>query len=493
SRDMTERVTMERELRHHAEIEMLMANISMQFINIKPEDAEEAIQDALGKVGRTIGVDRVYVFEYAPDLSSSSNTYEWCADGIEPQIDNLQEVPSDILPWWQRHMLALKNVVIEEVMALPDEAVNERELLASQGILSLLVVPLSWGGQLGGFLGFDSVRRKKTWSNDDIAPLELLAGIVHNAVKHRAAQVELHELNESLERRVAERTREVESIQSQLYMTEKLASVGQLAAGVAHEINNPVSFVSTNFASLEENIRYLVDVLQAGDRLVAAVEHQSPDVMACAEEIKTLRQRYAIDFVLKDLPALFAESRDGIGRITSIVNSMRNFARQDVIDHVAPFDLNAGIRDTLVITRNSYKYHAAIDLDLGEIPMIQGVAGQINQVLLNLIVNAAQALAGHPVPDGGNGIIRISTGVIGDNVFCRVEDNGPGVPETNLSRIFDPFFTTKSPGDGTGLGLSISYDIVVNKHKGGLICRPSSLGGACFMMFLPTQREEPAE
>ncbi|MBM4152645.1 MAG: GAF domain-containing protein [Kiritimatiellaceae bacterium] len=488
--DISSRIEMERDLKHHAEIEMLMANISMQFINIKPEDTQEAIQDAIGRVGRIFGVDRVYVFEYSADLSTSRNTYEWCAEGVEPQIENLQDVPSDMLPWWREHMFGFRNIVVEDIAGLPPEAANERELLSAQSILSLLVVPLSWEGKVVGFIGFDSVRQKRKWTEEDIAPLGLLAGIVHNALKHRESQLALQRLNESLEQRVEERTREKEKIQSQLYMNEKLASVGQLAAGVAHEINNPVSFVATNFASLEENMKYLVEMLEACDAVIGAIERGDSGLLDRVASWKTMKASYAIDAVLKDLPALFSESRDGFDRIRSIVNSMRNFARQDAPGQFAPFDLNARIRDTLVITRNSYKYHADIDLNLGDVPMVSCVAGQINQVLLNLIVNAAQALEEQSASNDKKGVIRISTPTVGQAVCCFIEDSGPGIPAEQVSRLFDPFFTTKAPGKGTGLGLSICYDIVVNKHKGNLLYCPSNLGGAGFMMLLPVEQEK---
>ncbi len=300
-------------------------------------------------------------------------------------------------------------------------------------------------------------------------------------------QGELRELNASLERRVEVRTRELHVVQSQLYANEKMASIGQLAAGVAHEINNPISFVATNFASLEQSMTLFAKLLSAYREECAKLA-ELPGAGDLSARLGEMNQTVPIDFLLKDMPKLFAESREGIRRITSIVDSMRGFARRELSDSFAPYDVNAGVKDTLVITRDAYKYGADIVLDLGEVPTVRCIPGQINQVLLNLIVNAAQALGKPKSPDGKKGWIRIRTGQVGDGVFCAVEDSGPGVSPEAVPFIFDPFFTTKAPGEGTGLGLSISHDIVVHKHGGTLKYAPSTSGGACFTMTLPFSR-----
>ena len=486
--DITTRKQAEIELEQHAQLETLMAMLSMQFINLNPDETEQRIQESLQGIGQTIGVDRVYMFNYTADLQTCSNTYEWCENGVVPQIDSLQEVPANLLPWWTEQMKRLRNIVISDVAEMPPEATAEQQLLQAQDIKSLLVVPLSWGGKLEGFIGFDSVRAKKDWSDEDVAPLELLAGIIHNAIKHKEGEQQLYELNSTLEQRVEIRTRELHDMQTQMYLQEKMASVGQLAAGLAHEINNPVSFVATNFATLEEDMKAFSTLLKAYRTALDDVAHL-PDVAKHLETIKQIEQNFAIEFILNDLPNLFAESHDGIKRITTIIGNMRNFARKDAEDDFAPFSLNKGIQDTLIITRNAYKYRAEIILELADLPDINGVAGQINQVLLNLIVNAAQALNEMEFEAGKKGTITIRTGREGNEVYCQIEDNGPGIPDDVVSHIFDPFFTTKAPGEGTGLGLSISYEIIVNKHHGSLsVCRGAE-GGTCFRLGLPIQQQ----
>lgn len=316
-------------------------------------------------------------------------------------------------------------------------------------------------------------------------------GIVRARVKHqverKVAERRLEELNATLEQRVEQRTAELQEAQTQLYLNEKMASIGHLAAGLAHEINNPVSFVATNFAALQVSIGYFANLIRA---YRAALRDNSPENRA---RIADLEKDAEIDFVLGDLPQLFAESLDGIKRISSIVASMRNFARKDVVDEFTEFNINKGVEDTVVLARNAYKYSAEVRLELEELPEISCNAGQINQVILNLLVNAAQAVTEKEQSTGEKGQITIRTGLEKNYVFCEIADNGPGIAPEILPHLFDPFFTTKEPGSGTGIGLSISYDIIVNKHGGTLRACTGLDEGATFRFTLPVQARERKE
>jgi len=484
ARDITASKKMEIQLSHHDEVETLMARIATLFINLMPDEIDQCINFALGETGKLLGLDRVYVFAFSEDLSESSNTYEWCSQGTEPQINALQHVPSDFLPWWMDHMKQLKTIVINDLSKLPPEASGEKSLLEPQGIKSLLVVPLSWQGKPEGFIGFDAVREKKNWLHEDVAPLELLGSILVNAQKRTEAELKMRELNATLEQRVEERTRELQQAQSKLFLQDKIVAIGRLAAGLAHEINNPVSYVSTNFATLSENVGSLLTILTAYREALSEIAGRDP---AAADTLQNLRKREEeemFDYIVKDLPSLFAESKEGFRRITEIINSIRNFARHDSPDSFSAYNLNKGIEQTLIIARNSYKYNAELKLDLGDVPEIEAVGGQINQVLLNLILNAAQAIESG-APGHNQGVIAVRTWFAENQVFCEVSDNGSGVPEDSLDRIFDPFFTTKEPGKGTGLGLSISYDIIVNKHGGQLLPFNRPEGGLTMLFSLP--------
>jgi signal transduction histidine kinase len=195
-----------------------------------------------------------------------------------------------------------------------------------------------------------------------------------------------------------------------------------------------------------------------------------------------------IDFILEDIAGLFDDSRVGLERVTNIVKTLRDFSRIDQLGSLDKYNINDGINTTLVVVSNEIKYDVDVEMELSEVPPIICHAGQINQVLLNLLINAAQAIKSHERDD--KGIIKIRTYATHDDVVCEISDNGPGIGPDCLPHIFNPFFTTKPVGQGTGLGLSISYDIIVTKHKGNLLV-DSSLGkGTQFTIKLPIHRKK---
>jgi signal transduction histidine kinase len=190
-----------------------------------------------------------------------------------------------------------------------------------------------------------------------------------------------------------------------------------------------------------------------------------------------------IEKLYSESKAIFTESKEGYDRIIKIVSSLKNFSRIDGNAKLDSYDLNAGIESTIVVAWNEIKYVSELRKNLGDIPHIKANGSEINQVILNIIVNAAQAI-GNP-PRDGKGLIEISTRMEGDNVIITIHDNGPGIPKDALNKVFDPFYTTKEPGKGTGLGLSISYDIIVNKHSGAIWVESEQGLGTTFYISLP--------
>lgn len=302
--------------------------------------------------------------------------------------------------------------------------------------------------------------------------------------RHRAEE-DLRQYQNHLEEIVAERTsqlgeaniklendrkelelllRKVEEAQQQLLQSEKMAAIGQLAAGVAHEINNPVGFVNSNLGTLKTYVSQLLNV-------ISAYEAGVPD------EISAARKKADLDFLREDLPSLVAESQEGLSRVTKIVQDLKDFSHVDQAEHQRA-DLNAAIESTLNVVWNELKYKAEIIRELGDIPPVDCVPAQINQVFMNLLVNAAQAIE-------QQGKIYVRSGTENKQVWFEVEDTGQGMTEEVRNRIFEPFFTTKPVGKGTGLGLSISYDIIVKKHGGQLDVRSTPGQGTCFRLSLP--------
>lgn len=278
---------------------------------------------------------------------------------------------------------------------------------------------------------------------------------------------ELTELNEKLSR-----------AQEQLLQSEKLASIGQLAAGVAHEINNPISFVFSNFGTLQT---YLADLLR-----VLAQYEQAEQFIAnpqMVEQIAALRQQVDLDFLMDDVPVLMSESREGIERVRKIVQDLKDFSRVDAHQDWQWANLHHGIDSTLNIVNNEVKYKADIVKEYGDIPEVECLPSQINQVIMNIVVNGAQAIS------GPRGRITIRTGTDEGQVWIEIADNGSGIPKPILSRIFDPFFTTKAIGSGTGLGLSLSYGII-QKHHGRIDVQSEPGVGTRFRIELPIKHDE---
>ncbi|AKS06135.1 ATPase [Pseudomonas trivialis] len=265
-------------------------------------------------------------------------------------------------------------------------------------------------------------------------------------------------------------------LESQLVQSEKLASLGQLAAGVAHEINNPVGFISSNLSTLDgyfNQLQQILDAYQRAEALIAAPEQR--------DQLKALRTDLELEFLKEDIPILIKESKEGIGRVVQIVKDLKNFSRVDNDQTWQFANLQQGIDSTLNIVASELKYKADVVKNYSTLPEIECLASQLNQVVMNLVINAAQAMG----PERGT--ITISNGVEGENIWLEVADNGCGIAPDAVQKIFDPFFTTKPVGEGTGLGLSLSYGIV-KKHRGD-ISVSSELGkGTKFRVVLPIRQ-----
>ena len=288
----------------------------------------------------------------------------------------------------------------------------------------------------------------------------------------------LREYTKDLQGSVEKKTKEIKEAHAMLLQSEKLASIGQLAAGVAHEINNPAGFVSSNLNTLEGYFHDIVKVMMRYEEIHIAKKEERTSLL---EEIKQLEEDLDIEYIMQDIDELIEESKDGVNRIRDIVVNLKDFSRLDHGDKEF-FDLNKGIESTLKIIWNELKYKADITKSYGKIPEIEGFPREINQVFMNLLVNAAQAIE-------KRGRIDITTGLISsdkgqDLVEVRISDTGAGIKKENLGKIFDPFFTTKDVGKGTGLGLNISYK-VIEKHHGEISAESEVGKGTTFVVKLP--------
>jgi len=291
--------------------------------------------------------------------------------------------------------------------------------------------------------------------------------------RREAAEAELVRRNAEL----TELNARLSKAQEQLVQSEKLASIGQLAAGVAHEINNPIGYVFSNFETLGGYISRMLDMFKAYEEAEASIA--APAVL---ERLRAMRARIDLDYLIEDIPVLMSESREGITRVRKIVQDLKDFSRVDANQEWQWANLHAGLDSTLNIVSNEVKYKAEVVRDYGDIPDIECLPSQLNQVFMNIVVNGAHAIT------GGRGRITIRTGVLedGSQVWVEIADNGSGIAREHMARIFDPFFTTKPIGTGTGLGLSLSYGII-QKHNGRIEVQSEVGQGTTFRIILPVR------
>ncbi|WP_293039182.1 histidine kinase [Paraburkholderia sp.] len=271
----------------------------------------------------------------------------------------------------------------------------------------------------------------------------------------------------------------LEQAHVQLLQSEKLASIGQLAAGVAHEINNPIGFVDSNLHTLKTWMTQLLGYMNLQDSMLRTSCDLDDEALA---RLHTAREQADLDYLLSDVDALIEESIEGTSRVRRIVQDLRDFSRVGS-EEWSIVDIHNGLDATLNVVHNELKYKAKVVKDYGQLPPVECIPSQINQVVMNLLVNAAQAIAEH-------GTITITTRHQGEGVTIAVKDTGAGMTAEVRARIFDPFFTTKPVGKGTGLGLSVSYGIV-EKHGGRITVESEPGKGSSFTVWIPVARPHP--
>ncbi|NTW84173.1 MAG: PAS domain S-box protein [Chlorobiaceae bacterium] len=271
-------------------------------------------------------------------------------------------------------------------------------------------------------------------------------------------------------------------LQTQLEHAKKMEMVGQLAAGITHEINNPLNFLVLNNEMLKCHFTDISDLIASFRRTVVNAE-AFPELADEVHQLMNKEKELDIDMLLDDTPNILEDQKRGLQRISAITQSMRGYSFKNPLNSIIASDFSRLVNEVVAIVKTESIYDADIDLKLENIPMVQCNPSQINQVLLNLILNSVHAIKSEKRNTRGK--VTVKTWSADGQVFCSVKDDGPGVAEENREKIFSPFFTTREPGQGTGLGLSISYDIIVNKHNGKIVLDCPQDGGAVFTFSLP--------
>lgn len=277
--------------------------------------------------------------------------------------------------------------------------------------------------------------------------------------------------------------RKREELELELRHAQKLEAVGRLAGGIAHEINTPIQFISDNLHFMGEAMRDLAGLLKRYGELRGAVKSQkaAPAAAALLEEAE---REIDLPYLLDNVPGAVERSIEGLNRVAAIVSSLKEFARPDVKDQT-PSDLNQAIRNTLTVSRHEYSGVADVETDLAELPLVTCHPGEINEVLLSIIVNAAHTIADAVTGTAQRGKIRVRTSRSEAEVVIAISDTGGGIPEAIRDRIFDPFFTTKDVGRGSGQGLAIARSVIVDKHHGSLTFDTKLGQGTTFFIRLP--------
>jgi two-component system, NtrC family, sensor kinase len=305
-------------------------------------------------------------------------------------------------------------------------------------------------------------------------PAEVQARVATHVALYRA-RCKLYESEETLRHNFAELEKAhatLKEMSDQLRQSEKMASIGQLAAGVAHEINNPIGFVNSNLNTLQRYLASLFTILAAYEQAEGEVTAETRAILA------ELKQKVELTYLREDSESLLTESMDGLQRVKRIVQDLKDFSHVDETEKQWA-SLEKGMDSTLNVVWNELKYKADVVKEYGGIPDIECIPSQINQVFMNLLINAAQAIQGH-------GQIAIRSGRDEQNVWVEVADTGEGIKSEHLTRIFEPFFTTKPVGKGTGLGLSLAYGIV-SKHNGRIDVKSEVGKGTTFRVWLPSK------
>lgn len=427
-----------------------------QLLQTTLDEAEQITQSRIG-----------FAFFVAKDQMSlslqsvSTNTEKVICPGKEKR----KHIPLDKSGIWadaireQRAVMNNYEPAIKHYMGMAKEC--ETELIRE------LVVPVIRNDRIVATMGVGN--KPEPYDGNDMRWVTILANLTWDIVAKKIAEEER------------------EKLQQQLQQSQKMEMVGQLAAGMAHEINNPLNFIAINFA----NIREITSDLRIILTEYKIVTQKFEDGTLSPLDVQKLRKKESelnVEILIDDIPEIIVESQRGFERITAVINSMRNLSHRYAIDKKIPFDINQGIIDTLTIARHEYSACADIKTTLGELPLIACNPEQINQVFLNLIINSVHAIQSQK--RRANGTITIQTWFDSSNVYCSIADDGPGIPEAIQKDIFNPFFTTKNSRNGTGLGLSISWDIIVITHKGTLSFNTPTEGGTIFTLSLPRTNDD---
>ncbi|MFM7668496.1 MAG: PAS domain S-box protein [Bacteroidota bacterium] len=521
--EITDRKLAEEELARKAELQRLLVKISSDYINIPLNAVEASMNKSMAEIGTFVKVDRVYVFDYNYEKETTSNLYEWCSEGIEPQIEYLQNLPFSEVPFWVETHSRGESIVVPNVFELPPSSF--RELIEVQGIQSLVAIPMMDGKNCIGFVGFDAVKGLRSFSKEERGLLELYAQMLVNVSQRtdymkqiQQAKNDIEEINRGLELQVQEKTKTNLELAKSISDQEKMVTIGEIASGIAHDLNTPLGAIKSG----AENIRYTLEAL-FHDTIYKCNPKQIE--LACERASKTeielfvggLQQRKETEMYRKylgenftnisaeqiEMLALgFVKNRVNIQdsqliaeivnstnskefleliyhiqmtrnfvdtilssgeRASQVINDLRSFIRDKKSSDKAEINIQQNIATVLNIFNYELKRNTDVQFLVDPNLTIIGIDIRLFQLWSNLIKNAVESMT----EIEQRGLLRIVSSQTDKHILVSVENNGPKIPQEIQDRIFEKFFTTKASKNGSGLGLSI-VSSVIQEHNAEL-------------------------